>query len=109
VAQNGILYDDGRISLDDEALTIRWYYVWGARRIPYAAIRSIRVIPMSAWRGKWRIWGSGDFVHWYNLDTSRPRKDTAIEIHRAGRVIPTITPDDSDAVARIISEHLVAS
>jgi hypothetical protein len=109
VTDDGAFYDDGRIRLDDDGLTIRWYYLWGKKCIPYSAIRSIQMRSLTTWRGKWRIWGSGDFIHWFNLDSTRPGKETAIEIHRAGRVIPMITPDDADAVARILSERLQAA
>lgn len=106
VKNKAAIYDDGRIACDDEGITIRWYYLWGARRIPYRAIRSARTFTLKPIRGKWRIWGSGDFVHWYNLDSSRPGKDTGIEIDTGGRVRPCITPDDVDTVTRIIAEHI---
>ncbi len=99
------LYDDGRIACDGDGLVIRWYYLWGSKRIRYKDIRSVEKRPLSGVRGKWRIWGSGDFVHWYNLDPGRPNKQTAIEIITGGRIIPTITPDDADTVANIIAEH----
>lgn len=99
------LYDDGRILCDGEAVTIRWYYPWGAKRVPYSAMRSARTFPLGRVRGKWRIWGSGDFVHWYNLDPGRPKKETGIEIDSGGRVVACITPDDAGAVARILAEH----
>ncbi len=102
------LYDDGRISCDDEGITIRWYYLWGPKRVPYRAIRSATPYELSAVRGKWRIWGSGDFVHWYNLDPGRPDKRSGIELDTGGRIRPCITPDDPDAVARIIEEHAAA-
>ena len=102
------LYDDGRIACDDEGVTIRWYYPWGAKRIPYRSIRSTRLFPLGAVRGKWRIWGSGDFVHWYNLDTRRPNKAAGIEIDTGRRVLACITPDDAEAVAAIIDSHLGA-
>ena len=101
-----ILYDDGRVACDEEGLSIRWYYLWGRKRILYAAIRSARTFPLRPVRGKWRLWGSGDFTHWYNLDWNRPRKETGIEIDAGGRVRPCITPDDPEAVAQIISEHI---
>ncbi len=106
VKHKGTLYDDGRIACDDEGLTIRWYSLWGTKRIPFHAIHSIRTFPLSAVRGKWRVWGSGDFVHWYNLDGDRPKKETGIEIDLGGRVRPCITPDDSAAVTRIIEDHV---
>jgi hypothetical protein len=100
-----LLYDDGRVACDAEGLVIRWYYLWGSKRIPYRSIRSISTFELSPVRGRWRIWGSGDFLHWYNLDPNRPNKKVGIELHRAGRVIPTITPDDPEAVTRIVNEH----
>ena len=99
-------YDDGRIACDDTGIVIRWYYLWGSKRIPYAAIREVTERRMSSLRGKWRIWGSGDLTHFYNLDGSRPNKETALELDVGGRIRPMITPDDPDAVLRIISEHV---
>jgi Bacterial PH domain len=110
VSDSGTLYDDGRITCDDEGLTLRWYYLWGHKRIPYRTIRSFRTYPLTRFRGKWRLWGSGDFVHYYNLDGNRSKKDTGIAMDVGGRiVIPCITPDDPEAVARILAEHGASS
>ena len=100
------LYDDGRIALDDRGLVIRWYYLWGSKRIPYRSIRSFRTFTIGGLSGKWRIWGSGDFVHWWNLDPRRPGKDTAVEIDTGRRVLSTITPDDPTTVVHILEEHV---
>jgi hypothetical protein len=99
-----VLYDDGNIALDDTALVIRRYYPWGAKRIPYASIRSIGRLPTGIRR--WRIWGSGDFRHWWNLDPSRRGKEVALDIDTGHRIHPAITPDDPQAVERILREHL---
>ncbi len=103
------LYDDGRIVCDADGVTIRWYYPWGARRIPYRTVRALKQWPLRRVRGRWRLWGSGDLVHWYNLDGSRPGKDTAIELDVGGRIRPTITPDDPATVARIIADHMAGA
>ncbi len=100
-----MLYDDGRIALDDSELVIRRYYLWGDKRIPYTAIRSLNRFSLNEMRGRWRIWGSGDFKHWYNLDRTRPHKSVGFEVHTAARTVPVITPDDPDTVARIFTEH----
>jgi hypothetical protein len=100
-----MLYDDGRVACDDTRLILRWYYLWGSKRIPYWAIQSVTRRPLpDGWR-RWRIWGSGDLRHYYNLDRSRPTKSVALEIHTRRHIIPTITPDDVEAVERIIAEH----
>lgn len=106
VKSKATVYDDGRIACGDEGITIRWYYLWGAKRIPFRAIRSAKTFPLKPIRGKWRIWGSGDLVHWYNLDGNRPNKKIGIEIDMGGRVRPCITPDDVETVIRIIAEHV---
>lgn len=101
-----MLYDDGRIACDDSRLVVRRYYPWGgSKSIPYASIRSVTRSPLTGLTGKWRIWGSSDFVHWWNLDPGRPKKEVALVINAGRRVLPTITPDDPDTVARILAEH----
>ena len=52
--------------------------------------------------------GSGDFVHWYNLDGRRTKKAVELELEVGGRIRPVITPDDADAVETIITEHVSA-
>lgn len=104
-----MLYDDGRIRCDETALVIRWYYLWGAKRIPYDSIRSVRDRPLTGWKGRWRIWGSGNLRHWYNLDTGRPKKSVALVLDTGHHVRPTITPDDAPAVRRILDDHINAS
>ncbi len=100
-------YDDGGVALDDAGIVIRRYcFPWGSKRIPYGSIREVRRKELGAVRGKWRLWGSGDFRHWWNLDTHRPSKEAALELDTGHRVIPTITPDDVDAVERILHDHL---
>lgn len=104
MSSNGPAYDDGSIRCDDRGLSIRRYYPWGTKRIPYASIRGVRTLPLKGLQRvrRWRIWGSGDFVHWWNLDLHRPSKNTALVVDVGRFVHPTITPDDPTEVARII-------
>lgn len=99
-----VLY--GRVACDDEGLILRWYHLWGSKRIPYRTILSARTLQLEPVRGKWRIWGSGDFKHWYDLDANRPNKETGIELDVGGRVRPCLTPDDPEAVSEILAEHI---
>lgn len=99
-------YDDGKVACTDQELAIRNYYFFflGAKHIPYSAIREARRVRLGT-MGRWRIHGSGDFVHWFNFDVRRPRKDSAIVIHLDGVIRPVITPDDPDRVAAVLAEH----
>ena len=102
------LYDDGAVCLDSEGLTIRRYFPWGgSKRIAYRDIESIRRRNLRALTGKWRLWGSGDLVHWWSLDLQRPRRREVFEIDTGNHWIATITPADPEQVGRILSEHAV--
>jgi hypothetical protein len=107
VTKNGsMLYDDGRIGCSDTSLVVRRYYPWGtAKKIPYSSIRSVTRRPLSGPTGEWRIWGSDDFVHWWNFDPGRPKKEFALEIDIGRRILPTITPDDPEIVERILNDQ----
>ena len=52
-------YDDGRIACDDTGIVIRWYYLWGRKRIPYRAIRHVTERQLRNLRGRWRGPGLG--------------------------------------------------
>jgi hypothetical protein len=96
-------YDDGNIVCDDTGLLIRRYYPWGSKRIAYGSIKSVKRMPIRIRR--WRLYGSGDFVHWWNLDLSRPKKSVALDINVGGRIHPTITPNHPDRVEQILNQH----
>ena len=61
---------------------------------------------MSAAHGKGRIWGSGDFRHWANLDPHRPGKSAGFFLDLGRRVIPFVTPDDPDAFEAVVRGHM---
>lgn len=105
---SGALYDDGRISCDSSGVRIKWYYLWGDKTVRYDSIRGVQRLPLTGANGigRWRIWGSGDFVHWWNLDPGRPHKEVALVLDVGRRVLPTITPNDADAVERILRERI---
>jgi len=98
-----VLYDDGEIVCDETGLLIKRYYPWGSKRVLYSSIKSVRRLPIKIRR--WRIWGTGDFRHWWNLDPNRTKREVALEIDTGNWIRPTITPDDVDAVERTLKER----
>lgn len=103
-------YDDGGVACTEDALVIRRYYFpFGDKRIPYTKIKQVREMPMGGLTGRYRIWGSGDFVHWYNLDSGRPNKSIQFIIELSGASVrPVITPRDPSAVAAEFTAHGVS-
>ena len=103
------LYNDGRVACDQEGIRIAWYYPWGAKRIPYTSLKAVDNLPLTGINKirRWRIWGSGDFVHWWNLDPGRTHKQMALVLDAGHHIRPTITPDDPGAVERILRERIL--
>lgn len=102
-----VLYRDRWIECTTEALIIHGYYFpLGNRKvIPYDQIRSIQEIRMGPATGQWRIWGSGDFKHYMNLDPGRTKKTRALILDLGKHWRPVISPDDVDQVKAIIEER----
>lgn len=99
-------YQDPLIGIQDGELVIRRYYFpTGTKRIPLAGITGVEQYPMTKAEqypmtkatDRWRIWGSGDLIHWLNLDPRRTHKQQAFIIDLGRRAKPVVTPDDPDA------------
>jgi hypothetical protein len=100
-------YQDRWIECTDTEVRVRGYYFpWGTKRIPYASIRSLDRFTLTALRGKGRIWGSGDFKHWANLDPRRPTKSVGFMVNLGRHVIPVLTPDDPDAFEKVLGQRV---
>ncbi|MHB1929775.1 MAG: PH domain-containing protein [Acidimicrobiales bacterium] len=99
-------YQDRSVGVTNDSLTIRGYYLPGTtKRIPLDAIRSVRRVSLSAFRGKGRIWGTANPGYWANFDLGRPRKTVAFLVDTGKRVKPFVTPDDPDAFEAALREH----
>lgn len=99
------LYSDKWITCTDDAIVIRWYYLWGTKHIPYTAITAAKRVDIDLLHGKGRIWGSANPGYWASLDPGRPSKNAALILDTGGLVKPFITPDDVNAVAEIIRQR----
>jgi hypothetical protein len=99
-------YNDGKIECGPTTLRIRGYYFpYGTKDIPYASIKGLSRFEMSALRGKLRIWGTGNFKYWANLDTGRPSKTIGFIVDNGKSVKPFITPDNPDAFETTLRER----
>lgn len=90
----------------DVEIVVKNYYVWfRPKAIAYGEIREVEQFALETFNGKHRIWGSSDFRHWFNLDRGRAKKSTGFAIDVGKRWIPTITPDDPDAMADLLRSN----
>lgn len=94
----GATYQDPLISIQDGTLAIRRYYFpTGTKRTGLAAISRVEGYPMGKATGRWQTWGSGDLIHWLNLDPRRRHKQQAFVIDLGRRAKPVVTPEDPEA------------
>jgi hypothetical protein len=102
-------YQDRRLEISDDTLTIRAYYLPGLpKRIPLAAIRAVSRAELSRLRGKGRIWGTANPGYWANLDPGRIHKSVAFLVDAGKSVKPFLTPDDPAAFEAALRDHGVA-
>jgi hypothetical protein len=102
-----VTYTDGWVTCAEDEIRVRGYYFpWGTKRIPYARIRAVRRVRLSAGRGRGRIWGTANPRYWASLDWKRPTKHLALVLDLGRRVHPFLTPEDSDAALEVIRRHV---
>lgn len=104
-------YSDERITCDADGITIsKYYFPIGDKRILYEDILSVQRHDMGTgvMGGRWRIWGSGDFKHWFHLDTDRPNKRYAFVLELGVWARPVITPRDPDRFVEVVEQHGVS-
>jgi len=96
-------YADRWIRCDPTGIAVRGYYLpWGTKHIPYAAVRSLERVDLSAARGRGRIWGTANPAYWANFDPQRPHKSTGLILDLGRRVKPFLTPDDPVAFEAVV-------
>ncbi len=99
-------YHDAKIECTPTMLRIHWYYFpFGTKDIPYTSVKGIQRFTMSALRGKGRIWGTGTFKYWANLDLRRSVKKFGFTLDVGKPVKPFVTPDDPDAFEAVVRER----
>jgi hypothetical protein len=102
------LYDDGRIKLDADGVTLRRYYFpsGAAKHIPYHRIRNAEPRPMNWLTGRGRLWGTTHPGYWLPWDATRANKEILVVLDVGARVRPAFTPDDPDLVVELIRQRL---
>ena len=104
----GVVYDDGRVVLDGEGVTLRRYYfpLGSSKRIPYRRIHGVEVRPMGWLTGKGRVWGTASPRYWLPLDLTRPRRHALVVLDLGGFVKPAFSPEEPERVLGILRQRI---
>ncbi len=75
--ENGLIYSDKLVDVDDNGIRIKNYYFPSAKAkfVKFSDILIIEKKQPTLRSGKWRYWGTGNFKTWFPLDWSRPKRD----------------------------------
>jgi hypothetical protein len=97
-------YDDGRVMLDADGITLRRYYfpTGAGKHIAYGSVRAVGTRPMTWLTGRGRGWGTAHPGYWLPLDLTRPGRDTLVVLDVGRRIKPAFTPDDPERVVELI-------
>ena len=106
MAENNI-YEDRLVQISNDSILIKNYYfpLIGSKRVPFNKIESVTAEKPSLLKGKFRIWGTSNFVTWYPLDFARPSRDKIFIITLLGKTIRVgFTVKNSETVLRIFEQ-----
>jgi hypothetical protein len=103
------LYSDHTVTVDGTGITIHRYTFPLARdkHLDFDDIVTLSVLPTSRW-SRWRLWGSSNLHNWFPLDNTRTKASHLVEIDLGGRIRPSFTPRDPEAVAELIRSKLTS-
>lgn len=102
-----IRYEDKKLTIDDEGITIRdsSFPFRREKRIEWDSIRSVEEFEMGAFTGKHRIWGMGLRRLWFNLDPARVGKTRCFALDTGEWIKTALTPDLPAAVGAILAQR----
>lgn len=98
------LFREDGIICDETSVTLRRYYPWGSKRIPYSSIKAVQRITLTSLRGRGRLWGTMNLRYWANLDTKRTKKTVGLILDVGKPVQPYVTPDDTDTLESLLRD-----
>ncbi len=81
------VYADGLMELTVSTIRFhRYYFPFGSKTVPLSQVEHIEVRPARLGTGRWRVWGTSDFITWFPLDWSRPWRKSIFMLHPKDKV-----------------------
>ena len=105
-----ILYTDGLIEIRNDSILFRNYYfpIPTAKTVKFDEIETIFMAEPTIINGKYRYWGSGDFIRWFPLDSRRSKRDIIFILHRKNKKIKIgFTVEDSEKVIGLLKDKVI--
>jgi hypothetical protein len=98
-------YADRLVSLDRDCLILRRYYfpLASPKKIRLDCVEHIEIAPATLLSGRFRLWGSSDFLLWCPLDLQRFRREKVYTVKLKDRAVrPRFTVEQSDGFEAVL-------
>lgn len=75
--ENNLIYTDKLVDVFDNGIRLKEYYFPSAKAkfVKFSDILEIMKKQPTLMNGKWRYWGTGDFMTWFPSDWNRSKRD----------------------------------
>ena len=93
-------------------ILFRNYYfpTFSDKTVQFREIENIVLKKPTLKKGKYRFWGTGDFIHWFPLDNQRSKRDVIfILFRRSKRIRIGFTVEDSKKVRELLEGKVTLS
>ena len=104
-----ILYSDKLIEIRNDSILFHNYYfpIPSDKTAKFDEIENFFTVTPTIINGKYRYWGSGDFILWFPLDTQRSKRDIIFILHRKNKKIKIgFTVEDSEKVTDLLKDKV---
>lgn len=101
---DGYIYKDNLVEISNNSITFFSYYYPGGKSlsVSFYDIEKIEVKEPTLLNGKYRFWGTGNFLTWYPKDFKRSKRDYIFFLFRKNKRIKIgFTVEDSQKVINI--------
>ena len=101
-----VIYSDKLVEITTHGILFRKYHFpFGSRQLAFSEVDGVLAKEPTWLNGKWRIWGTADFLTWFPRDWRRPSRDRIFFMsfpNKRRRIAFTV--EDSETVSSIFSE-----
>ena len=98
-----LLYSDKLVEISEDYIRFRLYFFpFGSKKVLFSDVESITPLANTLLTGKWRMWGTGNFLIWFPCDLQRYKRDKIFFLKRKDkRGMIGFTVEDSPKVIPI--------
>jgi hypothetical protein len=108
----GIIYNDNLIEIKSGSIILKRYTFpfLKPKEISFDEIEKIEALVPTLMNGKYRHWGSNDFITWFPMDNRRQERDKIFIIHiKNKRRRMGFTAESSEKALEVLNNHVLTS